>query len=70
MDSEELRNVRVKEYFCFFREGKLKSRRRSKRDIIHKNDEMYNLIALDIEDNIEHLRYDKVILAPSFHVRE
>ena len=35
-----------------------------KRDIVYKNDEMYNLMrALDIEDNIEHLRYDKVILA-------
>ena len=30
-----------------------------KRDIVYKNDEMYNLMrALDIEDNIEHLRYD------------
>jgi len=35
-----------------------------KRDIVYKNDEMYNLMrALDIEDNIEHLRYGKVILA-------
>ncbi len=35
-----------------------------KRDIVYKNDEMYNLMcALDIEDNIEHLRYDRVILA-------
>ena len=35
-----------------------------KRDIVYKNDEMYNLMcALDIEDNIENLRYDKVILA-------
>jgi topoisomerase IV subunit B len=35
-----------------------------KRDIVYKNDEMYNLMrALDIEDNIEHLRYEKVILA-------
>jgi DNA gyrase subunit B/topoisomerase-4 subunit B len=35
-----------------------------KRDIVYKNDEMYNLMrALDIEDNIEGLRYDKVILA-------
>ena len=35
-----------------------------KRDIVYKNDEMYNLMcALDIEDNIEHLRYDKVVLA-------
>jgi len=35
-----------------------------KRDIVYKNDEMYNLMcALDIEDNIESLRYDKVILA-------
>jgi DNA gyrase subunit B/topoisomerase-4 subunit B len=35
-----------------------------KRDIVYKNDEMYNLMrALDIEDNIERLRYDKVILA-------
>ena len=31
---------------------------------MYKNDEMYNLMrALDIEDNIERLRYDKVILA-------
>ncbi|MSU60855.1 MAG: type IIA DNA topoisomerase subunit B [Pedosphaera sp.] len=35
-----------------------------KRDIVYKNDEMYNLMrALDIEDTIENLRYDKVILA-------
>src|SRR5688572_4242162 len=35
-----------------------------KRDIVYKNDEMYNLMrALDIEDNLENLRYDKVILA-------
>ena len=35
-----------------------------KRDIVYKNDEMYNLMrSLDIEDNIENLRYEKVILA-------
>ena len=35
-----------------------------KRDIVYKNDEMYNLMcALDIENNIESLRYGKVILA-------
>jgi topoisomerase-4 subunit B len=35
-----------------------------KRDIVYKNAEMYNLMrALDIEDNIARLRYDKVILA-------
>src|SRR5438132_6867239 len=35
-----------------------------KRDIVYKNDEMYNLMrGLDIEDNIEGLRYEKVILA-------
>jgi DNA gyrase subunit B/topoisomerase-4 subunit B len=35
-----------------------------KRDIVYKNDEMYNLMcALDIEDSLEHLRYEKVILA-------
>ena len=35
-----------------------------KRDIVYKNDEMYNLMcALDIEDNLEGLRYGKVILA-------
>ncbi|MEO7299763.1 MAG: toprim domain-containing protein [Verrucomicrobiota bacterium] len=35
-----------------------------KRDIVYKNDEMYNLMrSLDIEDNMERLRYDKVILA-------
>ena len=35
-----------------------------KRDIVYKNDEMYNLMcALDIEDNLERLRYEKVILA-------
>ena len=32
--------------------------------IVYKNDEMYNLMrSLDIEDNIERLRYEKVILA-------
>jgi DNA gyrase subunit B/topoisomerase-4 subunit B len=35
-----------------------------KRDIVYKNDEMYNLMrSLDVEDNIENLRYEKVILA-------
>jgi DNA gyrase subunit B/topoisomerase-4 subunit B len=35
-----------------------------KRDVVYKNDEMYNLMqALNIEDNNEGLRYDKVILA-------
>jgi DNA gyrase subunit B/topoisomerase-4 subunit B len=35
-----------------------------KRDIVYKNDELYNLMrALDIEDTLENLRYDKVILA-------
>jgi DNA gyrase subunit B/topoisomerase-4 subunit B len=35
-----------------------------KRDIVYKNDEMYNLMcALDIENNLEGLRYEKVILA-------
>ncbi len=35
-----------------------------KRDVVYKNDEMYNLMqALNIEDNLDSLRYDKVILA-------
>lgn len=35
-----------------------------KRDIVYKNDEMYNLMrSLNIEDNLEKLRYEKVILA-------
>jgi topoisomerase IV subunit B len=35
-----------------------------KRDIVYKNDELYNLMrGLDIEDNLEGLRYEKVILA-------
>ena len=35
-----------------------------KRDIVYKNDEMYNLMrSLDIEDTMENLRYEKVILA-------
>jgi topoisomerase IV subunit B len=35
-----------------------------RRDAIYKNDEMYNLMrALNIEDNVENLRYEKVILA-------
>jgi len=35
-----------------------------KRDVVYKNDEMYNLMqSLNIEDNLEGLRYDKVILA-------
>src|SRR2546426_6905879 len=35
-----------------------------KRDIVYKNDEMYNLMrGLDIEDNLEGLRYEKVVLA-------
>jgi DNA gyrase/topoisomerase IV subunit B len=35
-----------------------------KRDIVYKNDEMYNLMqCLNIEDNLEGLRYEKVVLA-------
>ena len=35
-----------------------------KRDVMYKNDEMYNLMqALQVEDTTESLRYDKVILA-------
>jgi DNA gyrase subunit B/topoisomerase-4 subunit B len=35
-----------------------------KRDIVYKNDEMYNLMrSLDIEDTINNLRYEKVVLA-------
>jgi DNA gyrase subunit B/topoisomerase-4 subunit B len=35
-----------------------------KRDVMYKNDEMYNLMqALNVEDSIEGLRYEKVILA-------
>lgn len=35
-----------------------------KRDVMYKNDEMYNLMqALNVEDTIEGLRYEKVILA-------
>jgi topoisomerase IV subunit B len=35
-----------------------------KRDVIYKNDEMYNLMqSLNIEDNLDGLRYDQVILA-------
>ena len=35
-----------------------------KRDIVYRNDEMYNLMrSLDIEDNLIGLRYEKVILA-------
>jgi len=35
-----------------------------KRDVVYKNDEMYNLMqSLNIEDNLEGLRYEKVILA-------
>ena len=35
-----------------------------KRNVVYKNDELYNLMqSLNIEDNIEGLRYDKVVLA-------
>ncbi len=35
-----------------------------KRDVVYRNDELYNLMqALNIEDNLEGLRYGKVILA-------
>jgi DNA gyrase subunit B/topoisomerase-4 subunit B len=35
-----------------------------KRDVMYKNDEMYNLMqALNVEDNTEGLRYEKIILA-------
>jgi topoisomerase IV subunit B len=35
-----------------------------KRDVMYKNDEMYNLMCtLGIEDTVENLRYDKVVLA-------
>jgi DNA gyrase subunit B/topoisomerase-4 subunit B len=35
-----------------------------KRDVMYRNDEMYNLMkSLNVEDNTEGLRYDKIILA-------
>ena len=35
-----------------------------KRDVVYKNDELYNLMqSLNIEDNIEGLRYEKIVLA-------
>jgi topoisomerase IV subunit B len=35
-----------------------------KRDVVYRNDELYNLMqSLNIEDNLEGLRYEKVILA-------
>ena len=35
-----------------------------KRDVVYKNDELYNLMqSLNVEDNLDGLRYDKVILA-------
>jgi topoisomerase-4 subunit B len=35
-----------------------------KRDAIYKNDELYNLMrALNIEDSVDHLRYQKIVLA-------
>jgi topoisomerase IV subunit B len=35
-----------------------------KRDVMYKNDEMYNLMqALSVEDTVDSLRYDKVVLA-------
>lgn len=35
-----------------------------KRDVMYKNDELYNLMqTLNVEDNLEGLRYEKVILA-------
>jgi topoisomerase-4 subunit B len=35
-----------------------------KRDVVYRNDEMYNLMqSLNIEDNLDGLRYEKVILA-------
>jgi DNA gyrase subunit B/topoisomerase-4 subunit B len=35
-----------------------------KRDVVYKNDEMYNLMqSLNIEDTVDRLRYEKVILA-------
>jgi topoisomerase IV subunit B len=35
-----------------------------KRDVVYKNDEMYNLMrSLNVEDNLDGLRYEKVILA-------
>ncbi len=44
-----------------------------KRDVMYKNDEMYNLMqSINVEDNTEGLRYDKVILATDadgLHIR-
>ncbi len=35
-----------------------------KRDVVYKNDELYNLMrGLDIEDTLDNLRYEKVVLA-------
>ncbi len=39
-----------------------------KRDVMYKNDELYNLMqSLNVEDNTEGLRCDKVILATGLH---
>jgi topoisomerase IV subunit B len=54
----------VNNHAVFTLKGKPLNARDLHRDIVYKNDEMYNLMrALDIEDNIERLHYDKVILA-------
>lgn len=44
--------------------GKVKNTFGEKRDIIYKTEELYNIMkALGIEDSIEHLRYNKVVIA-------
>ena len=56
------RNVNTQAIFTL--RGKPMNVQGLKRDAIYKNDELYNLMrALNIEDSIEELRYQKVVLA-------
>ena len=74
--SGTITRCRNAEYQAIFSlRGKLYNVEGQKRSIIYKHDELYNIMAaLGIEDDIENLRYSKVIIATDadndgFHIR-
>ena len=74
--SGTITKCRKAEYQAVFSlRGKLYNAEGQKRSIIYKHDELYNIMAaLGIEDDIENLRYSKVVIATDadndgFHIR-
>ena len=56
------RDVETQAIFCL--KGKVKNSKKFTREEIYKNEELYYIMrALDVEDGLESLRYEKVIIA-------